>query len=299
VMAYLPAAVIPRARRYVDNSTMRAVDLTLARAILQESHMPTGALDVFFDRHLDPALVAQSDLREHLEEVDQIDLHGWLTRVMLAEYKAMGDRLYPGACDDHCLHDARAFRNWLGKLATQPPIRPGEQPKNSLLYRGPFLSADIVFVAMKGRIEDYGLDTYLKRTKQMIYGQKADVVYLMARDDNIPYVKQLRDSLKTDGLISEIATFEFRLRPDFAARKRLNRERAICVMLRRKRVHREALPADLSEIDLVNTQLGEVEVYEPGAEESTLIPAAEQDAETVGVGADSDATTQGLTGRSD
>src|SRR5712691_7213598 len=54
VMAYLPKAVIPRARNYVDRDTMRAVDLTLARVILQASHMPSGALDVFFDRHLDP-----------------------------------------------------------------------------------------------------------------------------------------------------------------------------------------------------------------------------------------------------
>jgi hypothetical protein len=43
VMAFIPAAVIPRARRYVDADTMRAVDLTLARAILQESNMPTSA----------------------------------------------------------------------------------------------------------------------------------------------------------------------------------------------------------------------------------------------------------------
>ena len=90
VMAYLPRAVLPRARRYIDTDTMQAVDLTLARSILQVSDMPTGAMDVFFERHLDPALSEKATLQGHLEEVDAIDLQGWLTRLMLAEYRAMG-----------------------------------------------------------------------------------------------------------------------------------------------------------------------------------------------------------------
>jgi hypothetical protein len=274
VMAYIPAAVLPRARRYVDKDTMQAVDLTLARAILQESNMPTGALDVFFDKHLDPALASQSDLKDHLEEVDHIDLHGWLTRVMLAEYKKLGDRLYPGVSDELCLQDAREFRNWLGNLATQPPVRPGERFKASLLYRGRFLSAAIVFVAMKGTIEERGIDPYRKRTKQMIYGQRADVIYLMARDDNIRYVKELRDSLKTDGHIAEVATYEFRLRPDFKARL-LNRERGIIVMLRRKLVEDLPVPDDTDEVNEVNEELGELEVYEAGV----LVPVEQAEAE--------------------
>jgi hypothetical protein len=92
VMAYLPRAVLPRARRYIDRETMRAVDLTLARSILQVSHMPTGVLDVFFEKHLDPVLAEESGLRERLDEVDAIDIHGWLTRVMLNEYRIMARR---------------------------------------------------------------------------------------------------------------------------------------------------------------------------------------------------------------
>lgn len=277
VMAFIPKAVIPRARRYVDSETMRAVDLTLARGILQEANMPSGALDIFLDKHLDPALAAQSDLRDHLEEVDQIDLHGWLTRVMLAEYKRLGDRLYPGTCDEECLQDAKEFRNWLGKLATQRPVPPGGTFKTSLLYRGRFLSAAVVFVAVKGKIEEHGIEPYRKRTKRIVYEQRADVVYLMARDDNIKYVKQLRDSLRTDGLIAEVATFEFRLRADFKARV-VNRERAVIVMLRRKHL-RDAPPAgDLDETDELREELGELDVYEPGA----LVPAATE--EGVGLG---------------
>jgi len=143
VVAYLPQAVVPRARRYVDRETMRAVDLTLARSILQVSHMPTGALSVFLERHLDPALAEGSGLTERLRDVDEIDLHGWLTRVMLAEYRLLGDMLYPGTCDDVCLRDAQAFANWLARLARRKPA----DFTTPLTYRGRYLNVGIIFVA--------------------------------------------------------------------------------------------------------------------------------------------------------
>jgi hypothetical protein len=87
-----------------------------------------------------------------LEEVDAIDLHGWLTRVMLNEYRAMGDRLYPGPSDKVCLRDAQSFCAWLGRLARREP----DDFTTPLKYQGRYLSAGIVFVALRGRIEGRG-----------------------------------------------------------------------------------------------------------------------------------------------
>ncbi len=243
LMTYLPRAVIPRARRYVDRETMRAVDLTIARSILQVSHMPTGALDLFIDRYLDPALV---ELRGTIEEVDAIDLHGWLTRVMLSEYRMLGKKLYPSPCDKACLHDAREFCVWLGKLAR----RERYDHKTSLKYKGRYLNAGIVFVAMKGRIEAEGLIPYRKRVKRLIYQEKCDAVYLMARDDNIPAVRALRDDLKRDALVEEVTSYEYPLRSDYAARL-LRRERAIIAVLRRRRVVEEPSMDDAEIEDLL------------------------------------------------
>jgi hypothetical protein len=35
------------------------------------------------------------DLRQRALEMDQIDLQGWLTRILLPEFKRLGDRLWP------------------------------------------------------------------------------------------------------------------------------------------------------------------------------------------------------------
>jgi hypothetical protein len=268
VMAYLPRAVLPRARRYIDRETMRAVDLTLARSILQVSHMPTGVLDVFFEKHLDPVLAEESGLRERLDEVDAIDIHGWLTRVMLNEYRIMGEKLYPGDCDEVCLRDARSFCDWLGKLARRKPY----DYTTPLKYRGRFLSAGIVFVALKGRVETEGIEPYRKKAKRLVYQERCDSVFLMARDQNIPYVKELRDTLATDARIESIETYEYALRSDFAARF-MQRERGIIVVLRRRRAGDEPPPdedADVVEAD------DEIEVYDFEVEEAAAAEHTEE-----------------------
>ena len=263
VMAYLPKAVIPRARNYVDRDTMRAVDLTVARNILQVSHMPSGALDVFFERHLDPAL-AEGDLRERVEEVDAIDLQGWLTRVMLGEYQLLGEKLYPHHGDDVCLRDARSFCEWLGRLARRKP----DDFTTPLRYRGRYFSTGIIFVAVKGKIEAEGIAPYRKRAKRMIYLDKCDAVYLMARDHNIPAVKELRDDLAHDGLVESVETYEYALRSDFKVRI-IHRERGIIVVLRRRRGAEEPV----SEGDLADELGEEVEVFD-SQEEHALGGAA-------------------------
>jgi hypothetical protein len=259
VVAYLPRAVLPRARRYVDRETMRAVDLTLARSILQVSNMPTGALDVFFERHLDPALAEESELHDRLEEIDAIDVHGWLTRVLLNEYRVMGERLYPSQPDDVCVRDARSFCNWLGKLATRKPY----DFTTPLKYQGRYLSAGIVFVALKGRLETEGLDPYRKQAKRLIYQEKCDVVYLMARDANISAVKDLADILGADALVETVGVYEYRLRSDFSARF-LHRERAAIVSLRRRKADEEQVEDDP---DLIGIAEEEIEIYDFGSDE--------------------------------
>lgn len=47
IMAFLPKAVLTRARRYIEPETMHAVDLTVAKALLTGDNSSEGALDVF------------------------------------------------------------------------------------------------------------------------------------------------------------------------------------------------------------------------------------------------------------
>src|SRR5207253_1597396 len=98
---------------------------------------------------------------------------------------------------------------------------------------------------------------YRRRAKQLIYTQKCDAVYLMARDANIAAVQALRDTLAGDGLIEAVDTYHFRLRSDFKTRI-MHRESAIIVVLRR----RIGAELEVDEAEGVEGQDEEIEVYD-------------------------------------
>jgi hypothetical protein len=247
---YVPKAIVPRARPYVDPTIMEAVDLVVAKSILAEDDENIGALDTFFRDYLDAAMAASDNLRERLGEIDEIDLQGWLTRVLLREFLYLGRDLYPAPAQDSWLRETEAFARWLHQLATKKPGDFG-----SLDYRGPLLSVGVVFVAERARLAIYGLDIYRKRVKRLLYIEKLNAVYLMGRDDNIATVKRLLDLLRSDAMIASIDEHEYGLRRDFKARKSLNKERAIVVALRRRQ--KEEMPADIL----------------PGDDDTALLPA--------------------------
>jgi hypothetical protein len=256
IMAYLPKALIPRARRYVETDTMRSIDLTVAKALLSHEDGLEGALDVFYDRHLDPARGDSDRIKQKISEIDSVDLHGWLSRILLAEYRRLGDRLHPGEPDQECLEEAEKLAEWLADLAARPP----GNTDGSLTFDGRHFRVAIVFVAARNVLEEKGTDPYRKRAKRHVYGGKYDSIYLIARDRNIPAVDELVESLGEDAMIATSTRYVFRLRPDFKERV-LNRERAICVCLRRRQSGED--PDEVSDEDVALPQ----ESYDPHTSE--------------------------------
>lgn len=229
LMAYLPHAVTPIARPYVDRPTMQGIHLTLARNVLAQQNMPAGARQSFRDQYVSPLARKDPTLDVAFMHADRIDLQGWLTRVMLVEYKFLAEDLLPADGDADCQEQTAGFRHWLHELAAREP---GE--RGSLEYQSRYIHTAVVFVAIRGRIVEEGLRPYRRRVKKLIYSTKCDSVYVIARDDNIPAVEALADELRTDALIHEEFRCKYRLRRDFRKRTGLNRERAICVCLRRR-----------------------------------------------------------------
>ena len=230
LMAYLPKAVLPRARRYVDKATMQAADFTIAKSVLGETPGAQGVLDVFYEQHLDPVCAEDAVLRQKIEEMDEIDLHGWLLHVLLPEFRRLGDQLHPSQPDPRCLADADAFARWLHRLAA----REAGDESLPLTYAGDYLRIAVVWVALRQTIESKGAEPYRKRAKRLVYSGKYDAVYLMGRDHNMWAVREIGDRLRSDGLVASVEYCEYPLRADFAKR-RLRRDRAAIACLVPKR----------------------------------------------------------------
>lgn len=255
LMVYLPKAILPRARRYLDAATMAAVDLTVAKIVLGRTPAGQGVLEVFYEQHLDPACDDDEALRQKVTQMDEVDLHGWLLRVLLPEYRRLGNQLHPSMPDVRSRADAEAFARWLHRLASAPP---GDF-STALTYEGPYFRVALIFVALPKTLAEKGSEPYRKRAKTLIYSGRYDAVYLIARDRNMWAVREIVSKLHSDGRIASTSCLEFRLRPDFAKR-RLKRDRSVVACLEAHTGH----PAD--ELLAEEADEFQIERFKPGHE---------------------------------
>ncbi len=268
LMVYLPKAVLPRARRYLDQPTAAAIDLTLAKIILGVSAGSQGVLDVFYEQHLDPACVEDTDLSKIITELDEVDLHGWLLRVLLPEYHRLGNAIHPAQPDVRSQADTAAFARWMHRVAAREP---GDMTI-PLSYEGSQIRVAMVFVASRERLEREGIDPYRRYAKTLIYSGKYDAVYLMGRDHNMWAVKEITDRLGMDGRVDTSQYMEYRLRPDFARRKLNRRWSAVgCLVAHAGVAVDQLVDDDLTEIT--------VERFSPADEQGQTTRFFEGDAE--------------------
>lgn len=260
LLAYLPRAVAPRARRYVAKDTMRAADLTLAKDLLAGIG-GEDALKVLFDRHLDPAMARSGSLCDRLEHMDEVDVHGWLTRILLVELKRLADKVHPGRPSKAIVHEAEQFVDWLHKLA----IRKHGSESESLYFEGRYLKVAIVFVAQRQRLEKHGVDPYRKTAKRYVYRENVDAVYLLARDDHGDAVRKVATELDHDGRVAGVELLHYDLRADFAARHALRRTTGVVARVTRRQARTDADAA----LD---------EMYEELDEERYILPTYEEPA---------------------
>lgn len=238
LVAYVPKAVIAVGRRYTDKPTMRAADLILAKALLTIG-AGGAALDVFYEHHVQPAIAGDDLMEKRLGDMDEIDLNGYLLRILLPELHEVGRQLHPGYADAAVLRDTAMFARWLGDLARRPP---GDDTV-PLAYRGTMIRVVVVLVANRARLEGEGIEPYRKRAKSLIYSGDYDAVYLLARDAHIPAVESIYERLAKDGRVSQHWLWKYRLRPDFARRK-LPRKHGVLACLRMRAPGRETSDAD-------------------------------------------------------
>jgi hypothetical protein len=227
LMAYLPKAVIPRARQYLSSSTTRAIDFVLAKSILVESGLGAKHLRSFYDEHLQPALDADELLKRRVERTDAIDISGWLTRILLQELKFYGDRLYPSTPHATYALEADRFHSWLYSLASRPPgaLRP-------LAFQGDVLRVGMIMVAKRDKLEQVGLSPHLRWFDTYMNTMQVDAIYLVGSDDTIEAAREFVDLIKTDPRVQDYTIYEYDHRRQFRARTAA-RDRAICVAIRR------------------------------------------------------------------
>jgi len=144
VKEYVPYALIPTARRYVEPHLMKAIDYVVSKVFLAKD---TSALTYFINMN-------KLDLttKDHIIKVDKIHDQGYLTRILLSEYKKLGYLLYPKEPTSETFNETLELESKIYALVTKRP----EEKVSPEVY-GKFIKVAIVPIAKDETIERGGI----------------------------------------------------------------------------------------------------------------------------------------------
>lgn len=197
-LAYTTADLIRPARPYVDPKVMRSIDHSVTKRILRESD--TGALDFFLNSIWADEITRTPDLQGVAHEVETIERHGLLTRVLLTEFLELGRRFYPEFPPPGIFDATRGLLGHLYRIATK---RPDESLGDGLMFRTSFLSVGVVLVADKDMAAKAGPRAYVWRCLEDIR-KGCHAVYLLARGSNASLIPEVLGGLRGHGRVMDI-----------------------------------------------------------------------------------------------
>jgi transcription antitermination factor NusA-like protein len=192
-MLFLEAGLIPQSRPYVERRVLRAIDLSIAFRVLQNSPYPSSINHLTND-YLDPSL---EDVRTatFYEAADAVDRAGLLTRIVLREFSGLFGRL-TGIRPNAAIRAETA--NFL-QFASRVVVRTGEVP---LSFFGRYLRCTVALIAKPEVYEAAGLALYRRNFRRDI-SLGVNVIYLLARGlRNLGVARAVAKWASEEGLIS-------------------------------------------------------------------------------------------------
>jgi len=147
VKEYVPNALIPTARMYVEPSLMKAIDYVVSKEFLKRD---TSAFTYFSE-----VVKVEPKVKEFVEKVDKINEQGFLTRVLLSEYKKLG-LLYPREPTQEAYNETLDLESKVHALVIKKP-----EEKVSPKICGRFIKATLVPVAKEETVEKGGIEPHL------------------------------------------------------------------------------------------------------------------------------------------
>lgn len=114
ISLYIPKALLPKARNYVDPKLMKGVDYTLSKSFLEQN---PPALQYYIDNE---SINHNEEIRQIISEVENIHSSGRLTRILLHELQKLG-ALYPSEPDKEVYKESLELLDEIYELEIAEP----------------------------------------------------------------------------------------------------------------------------------------------------------------------------------
>lgn len=122
-----------------------------------------SAYNYYIQQIFNPFLESDPQEQDRIKTIDQLNKVGFFTRILLEEYRRLGDKLY-GTSEEQSFHEeSKKFLIFLSQLANR---KPGDF--STLAFKGERIKIAIIFVAKYSTYKNIGIEAYTKRIETNI-----------------------------------------------------------------------------------------------------------------------------------
>jgi len=178
VSAYVPRALLPKARRYVEPSLMSGIDHTVCKSILEKN---TSALEYYLSEIMEEI---SNEEKSYVVKMDRIHEQGTLTRLLLPELNRLSI-LYPREPDREASRETTALAHLMYEFVTRGP---GVDASPDFL--GTHIRMAIVPVGESVKLLLGGTLSHFEFIERALH-RGVDHFYVVSTGINIKYAKDL------------------------------------------------------------------------------------------------------------
>jgi len=203
---YMKVALLDKSKNYLDKEISDSIDLNVTRRMLLENKN-MESITYFDAKYLMPEFSKLPNLRNYYDHISEIDDAGFLTRLLLREYRDFGPAVFPTIPNDSHKLESREFFNFVYNLS----IRKKDE-ETPLLFNKAFIRLGIIFVAKTETYDLFGLAAYQRRIRILV-NNGVYTFYLFGRGDrHTEIVNELRSEILRNHNFRELFYQKYKLK---------------------------------------------------------------------------------------
>lgn len=202
IALYIPRALLPESRRYVNPNLMKGIDYTISKNLLEDNPI---AFAYYIEDEVDRIT---DDVVHMLELIEPLNSIGRLSRVVITEYKSLSG-FHPSEPNEKILKETVDFIQQMYNFETAKPGQ--DEEETSGIFLGEYIKMALVPVGDLDKLRASGTDKHLEFVEKQLergikhfYIVSAGRVHPIAREFTSRVCKELGLSLIYEELYNGI-----------------------------------------------------------------------------------------------
>jgi len=180
VSLYVPSALLPESRRYIDRNVVSGLDFIISKTLLDSN---PSALNYYIEQEIQ---THSEEVTSKIKLLEPIHERGYLSRVIIPELKSLSS-LHPMEPTDEIKNDTLSFVDQMHAFNTAPSGT--EDERYSGIYNGEFVKMTMVPVGRQFTLLTRGIQPHLDFINQQI-AEGVTHFYIVSASD-IGYARRL------------------------------------------------------------------------------------------------------------